>query len=330
MEKHRCSLCSRRFSSGRALGGHMRSHVAAAASKPNLQRQHRAAASSSSAGYAVAAGAEQELISEAVCGLMENSLGKSFTYLVDHEFSSAATPAVSSSVVVQDNESENELPRATAAVHRRRSKRARFARSRKSPDPMSSASGVTTEEEIARCLMMLSRDFWAAGVKDQEASDGDGNEGNVRPLTARSRPPRRERSKYQCGKCKKVFRSNQALGNHHHRPGGCISTVPPSTNGGGDVFECPFCFRVFASGQALGGHKRSHLTPSTATSITITSPESVPPPLSSSPSTSTAAAEKYGNGLATIDLNLPAAVDDDVICCFGPHSELQIQHWNES
>ncbi|WOL00236.1 hypothetical protein Cni_G08949 [Canna indica] len=291
MDKHRCNLCFRRFSSGRALGGHMRGHV--------------------TAGDVAAEGAEEEdvIIKEAAYGLRENPR-KSFR-LVDPEFSSAAAevePAGSSSVVVEDGESETESPWAAAAAasHRRRTKRPR------DPESASSASDVTTDEDVARCLLMLSRDSWTGG-KEPPLPDGEDEEGSGRRIAISSAPPRRGRSKYRCGTCKKVFRSYQALGGHrasHQRPDGCVSVDQSPTgccddfggNASGKVHECPFCFRVFASGQALGGHKRSHYT--------MTSRR--PPPMPySAPATSMIATAKYGASFGLIDLNLPAPVDDE-------------------
>ncbi|CAL9782541.1 unnamed protein product [Musa acuminata subsp. burmannicoides] len=329
MEKHRCSICFRRFSSGRALGGHMRRHVtaAAAATLPTKLLGHHCSAVT--AGLPPCAGAveaaveeeeeeEEELTKEAAYGLRENPR-KSFR-LVDPEFSSAFAaiePAGSSSVVVQDGESETESLCAAATDDRRLSKRPRHRSHAPTSEPES--SDVTTEEDVALCLMMLSRDSWTAG-KASLLFDGNDDEGYGRRIAARSRPPRRGRSKHQCGTCKKVFRSYQALGGHlasHRRPTACIPAVRSRTDGDDDsqasvdakVHECPFCFRVFPSGQALGGHKRSHLTSSTATT-TVTSPAPVPPMSCSTPTTSTAGG-KSGDAIGLIDLNLPAPLDDD-------------------
>ncbi|URD81617.1 C2H2 zinc finger protein [Musa troglodytarum] len=284
MEKHRCSICFRRFSSGRALGGHMRRHVTVAATVPTKLLGHHAGAVEE----AVEEEEVEELTKEASYGLRENPR-KSFR-LVDPEFSSAFAaiePAGSSSVVVQGGESET-------TNHRRLSKRPRHRSHAPTSDPES--SDVTTEEDVALCLMMLSRDSWTAG-NDEEI--------NGRRIAARSRPPRRGRSKHQCGTCKKAFRSYQALGGHlasHRRPTACIPPVRSRTDGDDDslasidakVHECPFCFRVFPSGQALGGHKRSHLTSSTANTTTKST-----------------AGGKSGDGIGLIDLNLPAPLDDD-------------------
>ncbi|KAJ8511126.1 hypothetical protein OPV22_001560 [Ensete ventricosum] len=319
MEKHRCSICFRRFSSGRALGGHMRRHVTAATLPTKLLGHHCSAVS---AALPPCVGAveeeeeeEEELTKEAAYGLRENPR-KSFR-LVDPEFSSAFAaiePAGSSSVVVQDGESETESLCAAATDHRRLSKRPRH-RSHAPPTSEPESSDVTTEEDVALCLMMLSRDSWTSG-KASLLFDGNDEEGDGRRIAARSRPPRRGRSKHQCGTCKKVFRSYQALGGHlasHRRPTACTPAVRSRTDGDDDsrasvdakVHECPFCFRVFPSGQALGGHKRSHLTTSAVTSLA-----SVPPLSCSTPTTSTAGG-KSGDVIGLIDLNLPAPLDDD-------------------
>ncbi|CAL9138487.1 unnamed protein product [Musa acuminata var. zebrina] len=298
MEKHKCRICFRRFASGRALGGHMRSHVSSATPPPKLHRHH------CPAGYAVAEGEEEgKLTEQASCGLRVK--GRKRSRLEDPESSSAFAAVGSTYAVVEDGESETE------ANHRCRSKGARHAYSR--PEPASSASDVTTEEDVALCLMMLSRDSWISG---------DVEEGNVRRITSRSRPPRRRRSRFQCGKCKKVFRSYQALGGHrasrhNHKPKSCMPAVGQRTDGDDDfeadadakVYECPFCLRVFASGQALGGHKRSHFTSAAATTMTTTSDHA-----------------KFNRALGVIDLNLPAPADDDVALSAASDTEFIVNH----
>ncbi|XP_078440543.1 zinc finger protein ZAT1-like [Wolffia australiana] len=139
MEKHACKLCSRRFGNGRALGGHMRSHVAGG--KRAIQR-------------------------------------------------SSPSSKNSTVVVAEDGESEAE---SSMGPPLRRSRRRGAAAARTAdgePGPASSVSDAASEEDVARCLMMLSRDVWT----DSE--------------TARSRKA------HQCSICQRVFPSGQALGGH--------------------------------------------------------------------------------------------------------------------
>jgi len=286
-------------------------------------------------------------------GLRENPK-KSFR-LVDPEFSStfpavdvSSSPAAAgSSIVVQDRESETESSRAPT-IHRRRSKRARKSAAvpdppPPEPEPVSSVSDTTPEEDVAISLMILSRDIWTTPVTksedhqsqynhqrlvedydDDEGEEEEREESRVRnnhhhPVVVKGR------SKYQCGTCKKVFRSYQALGGHrasHKKANGC---VPPTAakasthttqiheleSAEGNVegsrrgvqHECAVCHRVFSSGQALGGHKRSHLTSSSAATI------APPPPPPAVAAAAAASAAKHGETL--IDLNLPAPMEDD-------------------
>ncbi|XP_010467471.1 PREDICTED: zinc finger protein ZAT2-like [Camelina sativa] len=85
--------------------------------------------------------------------------------------------------------------------------------------------------------------------------------------------------RFECGGCKKVFGSHQALGGHratHKDVKGCFAASnstedpsPPQEIVGQDKgksvklvsgmnHRCHICLRVFSSGQALGGHMRCH------------------------------------------------------------------------
>lgn len=103
-----------------------------------------------------------------------------------------------------------------------------------------SESELGMEEDVALCLIMLSRDAW-------RKSDDDDSSGKA----------------FRCEKCGKVFKSSQGLGSHkasHFKK--IKSSFRPEIGGGGEdhqVHECALCFRIFKSAQALGGHKRSHL-----------------------------------------------------------------------
>ncbi|XP_020083815.1 zinc finger protein ZAT1-like [Ananas comosus] len=360
MEKYTCKLCSRRFSNGRALGGHMRSHVVGGGGAPAAKTQ---LSSASSASTSVADDPEEDeeedegrYIHGGLGYVLRENPRKSFR-LVDPQFSSsfasaaaAAAADAGSCSVVQDRESDNESPRAAApAHHRRRSKR---PRSRAPPplhdvEPASSVSDATPEEDVALSLMMLSRDSWTnpkskseteqsfnhyccyyysssyysykeEEEEEEEEEGGGGGGGGLRQSdgddcgerarrgasrAVRSRAAPKSRSRYQCGTCKKTFRSYQALGGHRasHKKGGVAGgrgccfppPPPPEPNAGGarDAHACPFCSRVFASAQALGGHKRAHPAAAAAAAV--------PPPPPS--------AGSFG----VIDLNLPAPADDD-------------------
>ncbi|KAK1285477.1 Zinc finger protein ZAT9 [Acorus calamus] len=303
MEKHTCKLCFRRFSNGRALGGHMRSHVInpgfVASSAPPIRSSYSSSTSTSEDE------AEEE---KSICyGLRENPR-KSFR-VADPEFAAA-----DDGLVVQDRESETELP--WKAASRRRTRRVLWSSADPPPistavaetEPASSVSDTTPEEDVALSLMMLSRDVWRMKPDRSESEDSDG--GPPEPRRRSVAAAGKGRTRFQCGTCKKVFKSYQALGGHRasHKKakGGCAARTDEDDGVGPSdaavsadrtavVHQCPVCFRVFASGQALGGHKRSHaiIAPPTVEVITAEA----------------ASNDKLGERL--IDLNLPAPMEED-------------------
>ncbi|XP_042400611.1 zinc finger protein ZAT9-like [Zingiber officinale] len=307
--RYSCNLCFRRFSNGRALGGHMRFHAVSTAAASLLP-----GGSSASLGQKVE-GKE----AGASYGLRANPR-KSFR-LVDPEFASEELPA-GSSVVVQDRESDTESPTAIRSSVKR--PRATHMEAK----PASSFSDTTPEEDVALSLLMLSRDSsWAAasvdvrpseGSNEDEEEEGEG-EGKIWPSRAPP-PPRKGRGRYQSGPCKKVFRSYQALGSHqatHKRTNGrAPATEPDQIYGEADsadakIHECPICLRVFSSGQALGGHKRAHFTSSLPIVVAKSSVPLYPPPRSRL-STSSWVAAASANSTSLFDLNSPATADDEV------------------
>lgn len=371
----------RSFSNGRALGGHMRSHMMNLPihPKPEVEEEEEeeaphdqvlideidSASAASSSSEEEQQGEEEEEDEEGMYyGLRENP--KRSIRLVDPEFSFAVDAG---SVVLQDRESETESSKNPT---RRRSKRTRKSAMldhhhlhhhqhqllnqyhdhaklnqhhqealkkiklknkidswayNVEPEPVSSISDATTEEDVAFCLMMLSRDKWKKQDKQQQQEEQDDQDEDVeaeyRSLDdsdeseeqlIKFQRPKSSRGKYKCETCKKVFKSYQALGGHRasHKKIKAASASNPNpnrivyvpepdpeinNNAGTSSFvkthECPVCFRVFSSGQALGGHKRSHVTGSAAINNT--------PPVKS--------LAKLGDNM--IDLNLPAPVDDD-------------------
>ncbi|XP_010444960.1 PREDICTED: zinc finger protein ZAT3-like [Camelina sativa] len=107
------------------------------------------------------------------------------------------------------------------------------------------------DHEVASCLLMLSN-----GTPSSSSTS----------------------ERFECGGCKKVFGSHQALGGHrasHKNVKGCfaitnVNDYPMTVTTSSDhdhqgkivMFsghhKCNICFRVFSSGQALGGHMRCH------------------------------------------------------------------------
>ncbi|KAE8715235.1 hypothetical protein F3Y22_tig00110185pilonHSYRG00007 [Hibiscus syriacus] len=318
MEKHRCKLCLKSFVNGRALGGHMRSHmlnipIPSKVKEPTIQPSQESQAASASS----SSDEDEGQIMGQCYELRENP--KRSARMVDPEFVDAG------SVVLQDRESETESSKNPT---RRRSKRTRKildqeeeetkklkvtinqpskTESWPEPEPVSSISDTTTEEDVAFCLMMLSRDKWKSKVHkddddedDDEEEETDESEGYFKLSQVNNRTAW---AKYRCETCNKVFKSYQALGGHRasHKKIKAYSqetelkpeNVANCSMTEKKIHECPVCFRVFSSGQALGGHKRSHVT-GQAVATTKTSIKSC---------------KKLGDGL--IDLNLPAPIDDD-------------------
>ncbi|KAL6906414.1 hypothetical protein ACP4OV_004015 [Aristida adscensionis] len=318
MDRHTCKLCFRRFHNGRALGGHMRSHVMAAAaavySPPAPLKQQKQ--QQQSPPLSLASTSSIEMGDKAT----QQKIKKSFLQVGATEFSGGGVAGGESSVV-QDGESDTESsPRGGArfAVSRRRSKRARRRApppAAPDPEPASSVSDATPEQDVAMSLVMLSRDSWARSWAPA-SSEAEQNNGGVNLFDAYEvdhtvagedldeeygDATARPGSRHRCGVCRKVFRSYQALGGHRANlkkgKGGCVPPAPPAALSKAPVIhECPFCFRVFDSGQALGGHKRAHM-PYAGVAL-------APPAPSPSPA-------KCGDSSGSFDLNVPAATDDD-------------------
>ncbi|CAK8562727.1 unnamed protein product [Lathyrus sativus] len=312
MERHKCKLCSRTFSNGRALGGHMKAHLAIAKS----QKQQTVLFSSSSSESEQEEEHEEErtLVSY---GLRENP--KKSLKTADPGFS--FKPDQTESVIVQDRESETESK--NNPIRQQRSKRIRKHSSNisnnnnnenfelKKPkmsftlrttlsafndtepvepvEPVSSVSDTSPEEDVAMCLMMLSRDKWSRKNNVNNVVEEQEEEGSVEKIP-KANLLKRVRGKHLCENCRKMFRSSRALGSH--RSVCCRDGITNDNSNYDKIFECPFCFKVFGSGQALGGHKRSHLIPSSSNSaVNVNLPA------------------RFKESF--IDLNLPAPLEED-------------------
>ncbi|KAL2892482.1 Zinc finger protein ZAT9 [Bienertia sinuspersici] len=347
MEKHRCKLCFRKFANGRALGGHMRSHMMnlpippkpkplVAAINPSCET-HQSSSTSSDRYH------EEE----------------NRTKLVDHDSCSLMS--------LQDRESENESFKKknnTSSTRRRRSKRKPSVSSTclvykqhykyvvavngddddkkmmmndvgnvnvnvndmVEAEPVSCTSEVTSDEDLAFCLMMMSRDSWSSNKfakyhnnDDDDDDDDDDGDNMVDESSTRMK------KKYKCETCSKVFRSYQALGGHRasHKKNRIICENESCNFGSNKeddesskledelmllqkkVHECPVCLRVFSSGQALGGHKRSHVLANNVNGVAEKSSPTKKMMMMISSSSN------YHANESLIDLNLPAPVEDE-------------------
>ncbi|CAA0387680.1 Zinc finger protein ZAT9 [Arabidopsis thaliana] len=247
MESYKCRVCFKSFVNGKALGGHMRSH---------MSNSHE-----------------------------EEQRPSQLSYETESDVSSSDPKfAFTSSVLLEDGESESESSRNVINLTRKRSKRTRkldsfvtkkvktsqlgYKPESDQEPPHSSASDTTTEEDLAFCLMMLSRDKWKKNKSNKEVVEEIETEEESEGYNKINRATTKGR--YKCETCGKVFKSYQALGGHrasHKKNRVSNNKTEQRSETEYDnvvvvaekrIHECPICLRVFASGQALGGHKRSH------------------------------------------------------------------------
>ncbi|KAK6920324.1 hypothetical protein RJ641_016228 [Dillenia turbinata] len=365
MERHKCKLCNRSFANGRALGGHMRSHMASlpipskTEEYPEMeQTQKYQFTSSASSASSSSSDEEEEYEKNLTYGLREN-LRKSFKFS-DPKFSFGAGVETtgSVSVVLQDRESETESsknnptrtrsqrtqsqhqqpnsPHTQPQFHRIEEKKINFCKSDSFLDhePISSISDATTEEDVAFCLIMLSRDKWKREKgEEEEGEEEDETEQSIDESENSGKFMKTKvRGKYRCDLCNKVFKSYQALGGHrasHKKIKATTIATETETEYQKQInkkreanliekkiHECPVCFRVFPSGQALGGHKRSHVIVAASTSTTTLTPTFQVQNQTQNQNRVVENVTRFGTskfGDNMIDLNLPAPIDDEDI-----------------
>ncbi|KAL6986015.1 hypothetical protein U1Q18_019382 [Sarracenia purpurea var. burkii] len=282
MDRFKCKLCSKAFSNGRALGGHMRSHFASLPipPKPILQQQQLSDSTESASSLSSSSSSEEE---------DKEGEDKSLVYVL-RENPKKSLRVVDPESVVQDRESETESPRnPTRRRSKRRTLEVGFARKRSSAESVakleqvSSVSDTSPEEDVALCLMMLSRDAWSSVGSNQSRSTGH--------LT---------RKKFHRETCRTSQRTSHAKVNNCFQDDEDGSS--PDLIADQKVHECSICYRVFGSGQALGGHKRSHLI-SASSAAAVTSSGKF------GKSSVEKKSVKFGESL--IDLNSPAPIEDD-------------------
>ncbi|KAL8114424.1 hypothetical protein AgCh_021321 [Apium graveolens] len=131
------------------------------------------------------------------------------------------------------------------------------------------------EEDVASCLMMMGRDKWrvkSVSVARYECETCKKVFGSFQALgghrTSHKKVKKRlgdyhhqvEEKSLEEKPRKKIIGNNKNV----------VKKL---------MHECPVCFKVFGSGQALGGHKRSHFLASSSTSATSTTSSTKQQPL---------------------------------------------------
>ncbi|CAA0842697.1 Zinc finger protein ZAT9 [Striga hermonthica] len=275
MEKrHKCKLCFRNFTNGRALGGHMRSHM-------------------------------MKFYDEAKNRRPENHFRPinsfSSTSLSQTSFSSSSSSEEIETEPCKTKTDWVEIGSGRVSGHGRLEKRLKLDEQSSS---LSSISDTTPEEDVARCLIMLSRDRWTRAQVEIHDSGSGGGDGNVESSGVGKANKGKSRGGYKCEECGRMFKSYQALGGHRASHRKIRVETPENRKSSGrsteveKLHQCPFCHRIFPSGQALGGHKRSHFTGQQGRV------------LGNGDSTSPDKQNSRNGDFLDIDLNLPAPAEE--------------------
>ncbi|KAI3444732.1 hypothetical protein Pfo_001397 [Paulownia fortunei] len=271
MEKrHRCKLCFRNFANGRALGGHMRSHMMKFYEAEKVSKQeegeeehpfddfqsvhpYSSTSSPSSSSSEEEEEEEEEEESEEVKGLLSYELRenpKKSTLLVDHELSFAA-----GSVVLQDRESETESSKKNQIC--RRSKRVRKSRisdfNRLSMDGFFQVKKSKFEKEGKNNTNEYSSLLEPEPLSS--ISDTTPEEHVAHCLIMLSRDKwKRDEIEYQEEEEEEA--EEKKFGNDYSEDSGVVKVIKTTKVKG--KYRCEACNKLFKSYQALGGHRASH------------------------------------------------------------------------
>ncbi|KAJ4884940.1 Zinc finger protein ZAT9 [Raphanus sativus] len=239
---YKCRFCLKSFVNGRALGGHMRSHVPSF-HKFSIQEEEGERAS--------------QLNDETESDVSSSSS------MMDQKVANESETESSSSMKITRKRSKRTRKLETFTTKKSKTSQLGYKTEPECEPPHSSASDTTRDKDLAFCLMLLSRDKWKNRTSSKEVVEEISTEGHNKWS---------KKGRFTCETCGKVFKSYQALGGHRasHKKNRVSNKTEQRSETEFEnvvvvvaaaekrIHECPICLRVFASGQALGGHKRSH------------------------------------------------------------------------
>ncbi|GJN37008.1 hypothetical protein PR202_gb25924 [Eleusine coracana subsp. coracana] len=283
--RHSCKVCGKGFPCGRSLGGHMRSHSLAevAMAADDYEEDESSTRGAFNNGVVDPGGGgyglrENPKKTRRLSGLDESCHGDGggdraeLFFSDDGEHEKVLLADVEEAPHEDDDEAERMLiPTEASAVLMPAPRRRRRSMRVPAPAPPPAAAFDTEPEDVALCLIMLSRDTpsrWAPSSPQAATMDGkkkkkkkkrrDGaaaatnsyyhHHDNDSDDTASAFFPYDEDDVEVTAKTNKKKRKPPCLA-----AGGYDETVRR-----GGRYECPGCGRAFQSYQALGGHRASH------------------------------------------------------------------------
>ncbi|CAF2130050.1 BnaA03g58060D [Brassica napus] len=164
MQKHKCKLCSKSFCNGRALGGHMKSHLVSShtPTRKKLLGDSVYSSSSSSDGKTLAYGLREN--PRKSCRVFNPDPESSTVYNSETETEPESVDPVRKRRRADVSKKNKKKTRSKKRVFenssepgKKQTKRSK-SNSNESPEPASSVSDGSPEQDLAMCLMMLSRD----------------------------------------------------------------------------------------------------------------------------------------------------------------------------
>ncbi|TKY68000.1 Zinc finger protein ZAT9 [Spatholobus suberectus] len=262
MEKNNskvCKICNKCFSSGKAMGGHMRSHFAKFPIPPKPETKNQAPDNSTKFTHHPIQSASS------LTSHPQKKPAQNFRSLKRNFFAFLANTN-------RENESRSHPKNPTHKRSKCHRKFIAVAKMKAEPKQVSSKPD-SLAEEAARSLLMLSKDKWPESkeIKKQKMKE-------TNKMEAKDRENGRDdflvqtqsQAKFKCERCGKTFQSYQALGGHkanHKKNENICQEGGDSNDDGSDknsdvvdqkVFECRNCSKGFKSARALGGHKKVH------------------------------------------------------------------------